>query len=74
MDYSTQKKYNEFKVYSWKKEGKQLVPDETKQTERGSVMISERDAYINNQMAQNTGLYYELAPVPKQTKPEKTEK
>lgn len=37
-------------------------------TKRGFVMISERDAEVNNMLTKTTGLAYELAPVHKEGK------
>ena len=54
------KKYNEFKVTGRLVKG-EFVISEKKQTERGHVMISERDATINNLQTRFSKLHYELA-------------
>lgn len=58
------KKYNEFKVVGHMTKGK-FVIDQKTPTRRGSVMISERDADINNQQTRFNKLHYELAEEPK---------
>ncbi len=69
MNFYDNVKYLEFKVISFKKDG---TPDKKEPTERDHVVITERDAHINNQMAVNTKLWYELAPVEKkETKKDK---
>jgi hypothetical protein len=70
MDYFTQKKYLEFKVLKFDKDGK---PEKKEATAKGSVMISDKDADVLNRMAVNTKICYELAPEPKQAKPPKDE-
>ena len=75
------KKYNEFKVRSFKtktiivdegtrKEKKKSVllykdglpvPDKMELTERGHVMITEKDASWNNSICEDTKLWYELS-------------
>lgn len=54
------KKYNEFKVTGRVVKGKFEI-DQKIPTKRGHVMISERDADINNQQTRFNKLYYELA-------------
>lgn len=54
------KKYNEFKV-TFKIEKGEVVILKKELTERGHVMISERDAEINNLQTRYNGLHYELS-------------
>ena len=51
--------YNEFKVFFDNK--KEVI--EKKQTERGTVRISEFTASVNNRHTHSTGMLYELAVV-----------
>ena len=55
-----QKKYNEFRVTGRVMNGKFRI-DKKEQTERGHVMISDRDAEINNAQTRFNFLHYELA-------------
>jgi hypothetical protein len=57
------KKYNEFKVVGHKIKG-EFVIDRKEPTARGHVMISDRDAEINNMQTVFNGLHYELAEEP----------
>jgi hypothetical protein len=54
------KRYNEFKVKGRIVKG-QFVIDSKEPTDRKSVMISDRDAQVNNQQTRFTYLHYELA-------------
>jgi hypothetical protein len=67
------KKYNEFRVVGRVEKGKfHIIKKES--TEREHVMISDRDAEINNMQTRSTGLHYELAEVKKPgRKPAKSE-
>jgi len=58
------KRHNEFKVTGKIVKGK-FVIDRKEKTERGHVVISERDADTNNRQTRFTKLYYELAEEPK---------
>jgi hypothetical protein len=53
------KRYNEFKVTGYVKNGVFKI-DKKEPTERGYVMISERDADVNNRQTRFTFLHYEL--------------
>ena len=70
-----EQKYNEFKVVpKIDKDGNRIIKkgflqfEEKTLTKRGHVVISERDAEVNNLQTQFTMLHYELA---KETKSEK---
>ena len=65
-------KYNEFQVKGQMKNGKFEI-SKKELTERGHVMISERDAEINNLQTRFNGLYYELAEQKKAGRPAKKE-
>ena len=54
------KKYNEFKV-TFKLEKGEVKILKKEPTARGHVMISERDAEINNLQTRYNGLHYELS-------------
>jgi hypothetical protein len=58
------KKYKEFKVTGRLVKG-QFVIDKKEATERGHVMISERDADTNNRQTRFNFLHYELVEVVK---------
>lgn len=60
------KKYDEFRVVL---NGGKIVKKEL--TDRGHVMITDRDAEINNANVKFTKLFYELAEVPKSEKEDK---
>jgi len=64
-------KYFEFKVteFAWNKG--EFIVKAKEPTKRGFVMISARDAEINNFQTQFTKLYYEKAKEPKKEKTEK---
>jgi len=62
MDYFNQKKYLEFKVLEW--DAKAGVPKRKEPTEKGSAVISEKDAYTLNAMAEARKVWYELEPEP----------
>lgn len=66
-----QKKYNEFRVDSFKREKGLIVTDkwgnpviqEKRLTSRGSVMIHDHEADLNNSNVLRTKLFYELSEV-----------
>lgn len=64
---ATPKKYNEFRVHSFK--GKK--PDEMFPTKRGSVSIHEHEADLNNANVRRTKLFYVLDEKPKGGKSKK---
>ena len=61
------KKYNEFQVKGRMVRGEFQI-DRKELTERGHVMISDRDADTNNRQTRFNNLYYELAKVEKSEK------
>jgi len=61
------KKFNEFKVVGRIVKGEFKI-DKKEPTERGHVMISERDADTNNRQTRFNFLHYELAKVEKSEK------
>jgi len=58
------KRYNEFEVRGRLVKGKFII-DKKEATDRGHVMISERDAETNNIQTRFNKLHYELAKVEK---------
>ena len=64
------KKFNEFKVTGRIVKGKFKI-DRKEPTERGYVMISERDAKTNNLQTRFNKLHYELAEIKKMGRPVK---
>jgi hypothetical protein len=64
-------KYIEFKVTEFAWEKGEFIVKAKEPTKRGFVMISARDAEVNNAQTQFTKLFYEK---PKEPKKEKTEK
>ena len=63
------KKHKEFLVRSFKN-GK---PNKMEQTDRGTVMISDRDREVNNSHVKSTKLWYEEVPEKKPGRPAKEE-
>lgn len=59
------KKYKEFKVRGHVDNKGNFIIDKKEPTERGHVMISDRDAQTNNAQTRFNYLYYELAEVKK---------
>ena len=53
------KKHLEFKVTEWKFDKGEFVILRKEPTQRGAVMITERDAMVNNAQTQFTKLWYE---------------
>jgi len=68
------KKHKEFQVRSFKKQNKQLVPDSKELTERGHVVITDRERETANRYVRSTKLWYELDEEKKQGRPKKEEK
>lgn len=66
------KKYNEFEVKG-RLVNRKFVIDKKELTERGHVMISEREAATNNNQTRFNGLHYELA-VKAETEEEKAKR
>jgi hypothetical protein len=63
------KRFNEFKVVGHiDKQTKKFVITKKEPTERGHVMISERDADTNNRQTRFNFLHYEVAKVEKSAK------
>jgi len=67
------KKYNEFNVLAGKLVKGEYKIEKKELTDRGHVMITDRDAEINNAQSQFTKLYYELAEVKTIGRPKKEE-
>ena len=59
---------------SFKKQNKQLVPESKELTERGHVVITDRERETANRYVRSTKLWYELDEEKKQGRPKKEEK